>query len=69
MKLLSVILVMFLSVSALTNELNLPVRVETQEKLNFSLQRLVKELEYFRSPFENRTSLYKRVAQTEQYLQ
>jgi hypothetical protein len=61
--------IFLLVVSVLSDELNLPVRPDTQQKLSFSLQRLAEELEYFRTPFENKTNLYKRVAQVEQYLQ
>lgn len=69
MKSLLLLIVLFLTVLAQPTELNLPVRPDTQEKLSFSLQRLAEELEYFRTPFENKTNLYKRVAQVEQYLQ
>ena len=64
-----IFLLFILLVSVLSDELHLPVRPDTQEKLSFSLQRLAEELKYFRSPFENKTNLYKRVAQVAHYLQ
>ena len=61
--------ILFISAFSLQAEIKLPVRPETHEKLSLSLRRLLDELQLFRTPYENKTNLYKRVALTEQYLQ